>query len=71
MRKQINKKRQPRPSTQQLPAPKKGKVEQNKYYKVIQGQEEAEKRKAPDIPEPTAKRSRLNDEDGPGEEVFI
>ena len=43
MRKQRNKKRQPRPSTQQLPAPKKGKVEQNKYYKVFQGQEEAEK----------------------------
>ena len=68
MRMQRNKKRQPIPSTQQLPAPKKRKVEDNKYYKVFQGQQEAEKRKAPEIPEPKAKRFRLEKEQGPGEE---
>ena len=67
MRMQRNKKRQPIPPTQQLPASKKRKVEQNKFYEVFQGQEEAEKRKAPEIPEPTAKRFRLDDEQRPGE----
>ena len=57
-----NKKRQPNPTAQQLPAQKKRKIEKTKYYKVFQTQEEGEKRKSSDEQAPEAKRTRLDDQ---------
>ena len=70
MRMQQNKQRQPAPTSQQLPAQKKRKIDNNRYFKVFQSQEEGEKRKSNGEKTPEAKRTRLDDKPATGVNIL-